>query len=140
MKRILTLSAMFMMFVAVLTTTSCSTEKSITSAFAKTGYQMGMLTPQQQLSVAPMLSAFPEYNQTALGYLVAGNTITVVYNWNESAWNSYTYALTNTGFSNLGTGFARADRAAGYTFNVSSAVTEIYGQQFQLVTFAAVPF
>ena len=140
MKRIFTLATMLMMFVAVATTTSCSTEKSITNAFAKSGYQMGMLTPQQQLGVAPMLSAFPEYSQTAIGYLVAGNTITFVYNWNQSAWDNYCYNLTNSGFSNLGTGFARADRQAGYTFNVSSTVTEIYSQQFQLVTFAAVPF
>ena len=140
MKRIFTLATMLMMFVAVATTTSCSTEKSITNAFAKTGYQMGMLTPAQQLNVAPMLSAFPEYSQTAIGYLVAGNTITFVYNWDQSAWDNYCYNLTNSGFSNLGTGFARADRQAGYTFNVSSTVTEIYSQQFQLVTFAAVPF
>ncbi len=140
MKKLFTLSVMLLMLVATVSTTSCSTEKSITSAFAKTGYQMGMLTPAQQLGVAPMLSAFPEFSQTALGYLVAGNTVTFVYNYNQTAWDNYCYNLTNTGFSNLGTGFARADRQAGYTFNVSSTVTEIYGQQFQLVTFAAVPF
>ena len=71
MKKLFTLSVMLLMLVATVSTTSCSTEKSITSAFAKTGYQMGMLTPAQQLGVAPMLSAFPEFSQTALGYLVA---------------------------------------------------------------------
>ncbi len=140
MKKFLALSSMFVMLVVAMSTTSCSTEKSITKAFAKNGYEMGMLTPQQQQSVAPLLSSFPVYNQQAIGYLVAGNTITFVYNSDETVWNNYCYALTNAGFSKISTGYVRADKASGYTFNVASNTTEVYGQPFRMVTFTANPF
>ena len=140
MKKFFAFSAVALMLCAVMTTTSCSTEKSIVKAFVKNGYEMTTLTPQQQVGVAPLLSAFPSYNQNAIGYLVADNTITFVYNSDDVAWNSFCYSLTNAGFSNMGTGYVRADKQSGYTLNVASTITEVYGQPLRLVTFTAIPF
>ena len=78
MKKILTLSTMLLMFVAVLTT-SCSSEKSALKAFKKTGYEMNELQPAQQVALSPLMASFPMYGQTALGYIVAENSITFVY-------------------------------------------------------------
>lgn len=140
MKKFFAFSAVVLMLCATMTTTSCSTEKSIVKAFEKKGYQMGTLTPQQQLAVAPVLSGFPAYSQSAIGYVVVDNAITFVYNLDNAAWDSYCYALTNAGFSNMGTGFIRADKGVGYTFNVATSVAEVYKQPFRFVTFTAVPF
>ena len=139
MKRILALSTMFMMFV-VFSLTSCSTEKSIASAFAKKGYQMVTLTPQQQCEMAPLLHAFPSFNHTALGYIAYGNSITCVYNADEAAWNAYGHVLVNSGFSDLGIGYSRADRNYSVTYNVSSAVVNVYDQKLLLVTYLSAMF
>lgn len=139
MKRFFTLSAMLLMLVTI-SFTSCSTEKSITSAFVKQGYQMISLTPQQQHEVAPLLNSFPAFNQTALGYLAMGNSITFVYAADDAAWNAYGASLERNGFSNLGTGYAKANKGTGVTYNVSCASTTVYGQKMLLVTFLSATF
>lgn len=139
MKRIFTLSAMCLLFVA-LSFTSCSTEKSIASAFVKNGYQMVTLTAQQQYEVAPLLAEFPSFNQTALGYLALGNSITFIYAASDAEWNAYGARLMQSGFSDLGSGYARADKASGVTYNVSCSPTTVYGQKLLLVTYLSATF
>lgn len=135
MKRIFALSVMAMMMVAAFVTTSCSTAKSVNSSFVKNGYTMSALTVQQQESMAPVVKAFPAFNQTAMGYLQTGNATTFVYQVDESIWNAYCASLEAAGFSNLGTGYVKADKSVGVTYNISSKFTTIYKQTFLLVTY-----
>lgn len=139
MKRFLTLTTMLLLFVAA-TFTSCSTEKSVASAFTSEGYQMVTMTPRQQLELAPLLRAFPTFNCTALGYMALGNSVTFIYAADEAAWNAYGAILEKYGFSNLEIGYARADRNYNVTYNVSCSTTNVYGQQFLLVTYLSATF
>ena len=139
MKKIFTLSTMLLMFVAVFTT-SCSSEKSAAKAFKKTGYEMTELEPVQQVAISPLMEAFPMYGQTAEGYIVAQNSITFVYDNDDMAWNLYAQSLRKAGFSSQGTGFVKADKALGITYNVSSTTTTIYKRPYRLVTFACAEF
>jgi hypothetical protein len=137
MKKLITLSIMAFMFVAAVCVSSCSTSKSITKAFEKNGYTLEELSPAQQMQVCPVLQNFPSFAQSAVGYLQTGNSCTFIYNIDQSVWNSYAAQLTSNGFSNLGTGFVKADKSAKITYNVSAKSTEIYKQQFMLVTFTS---
>lgn len=139
MKKLFTLSTMLLMFVAV-AMTSCSSEKSATKAFVKSGYEMTQLTPEQQSALSPLMAAFPVYSQTAAGYLVAENSITFVYDQDDTAWNVYAQALRLDGFSSVGTGYVKADKALGVTYNVSSNTTTIYKRPYRIVTFACAEF
>lgn len=127
------------MFVAI-ATTSCSSEKSAAKAFKKTGYEMTELEPAQQVAMSPLMEAFPMYGQTAEGYIVAQNSITFVYDNDDMAWNLYTQSLRKAGFSSQGTGYVKADKALGLTYNVSSTTTTIYKRPYRLVTFACAEF
>lgn len=135
MKKLFTFTASFLLS-AVLMFTSCSTEKSITKAFVKNGYTMGVVSPQQQAGVASFLSAFPSFNQSAVGYLTTANSVTFIYEADDAAWNSYGSALRRAGFSEMSTGYVKADRNNAVTYNISSARTTVYGQQYLLVTYA----
>ena len=139
MKKILTLSTMLLMFVAVLTT-SCSSEKSALKTFKKTGYEMTELQPAQQVALSPLMASFPMYGQTALGYTVAANSITFVYEQDETAWNIYAQTLRKDGFSNVANGYVKADKSLGVTYNVSTNVATIYKRNYRLVTFACAEF
>lgn len=141
MKKLFTLSIVALMFVATACVTSCSTAKSVNKAFEKNGYSMAVLTPAEQVSVCPVMAKFPAFGQEAVGYLPLGaNSVTFIYNIDESTWNSYAAQLTNAGFSNMGIGFVKADKAAGLTYNVSAKPTVIYKQNFMLVTFTSKQF
>ena len=74
MKKILTLSTMLLLFVALMTT-SCSSQKSAAKAFKKNGYEMVELEPAQQVALSPLMASFPMYGQTALGYILTENSI-----------------------------------------------------------------
>lgn len=139
MKKLFTLSTMLLMFFAV-AMTSCSSEKSAAKAFVKSGYEMTQLTPEQQSALSPLMAAFPVYSQTAAGYLVAENSITFVYDQDDTAWNVYAQALRLDGFSSVGTGYVKADKALGVTYNVSSNTTTIYKRPYRIVTFACAEF
>ncbi len=135
MKKLLVFSMMIVMFAATISVTSCSTAKSVNSAFAKNGYTMTALTPAQQLQMAPVMSAFPTFNHDALGYLQSANAMTFVYSVDETAWNSYCNTLVNKGFSDMGIGFVKADKNNGVTYNISGKFTTIYKQTYLLVTY-----
>ncbi|MBQ2778159.1 MAG: hypothetical protein IJF46_00070 [Bacteroidaceae bacterium] len=135
MKRIFTLSIMAIMMLSAMVVTSCSTAKSVNSSFVRNGYTMEALTMQQQESLAPVMKAFPSFNQTALGFLQTGNATTFVYQVDESIWNAYCGSLEAAGFSNLGTGYVKADKSVGVTYNISGKFTTIYKQTFLLVTY-----
>ena len=139
MKKILTLSTMLLMFVAVLTT-SCSSEKSALKAFKKTGYEMSELQPAQQVALSPLMASFPMYGQTALGYIVAENSITFVYDQDDAAWNIYAQTLRKDGFSSVANGYVKADKSLGITYNVGTSVATIYKRNYRLVTFACAEF
>lgn len=135
MKKLFTIAAFLFISVAMMLT-SCSTEKSITKAFVKNGYMMGILTPQQQVGQASFLSAFPSLNQDAMGYVTTENSITFIYAADDAAWSSYCSALRRAGFSEMATGYVKADRKNSVTYNISSARTTVYGQNYVLVTYA----
>lgn len=135
MKRFFALSVVALMMFAAFVTTSCSTAKSINSSFVKNGYTMTTLTAQQQESLAPVMKAFPAFNQTAMGYLQTGNATTFVYQVDELVWSSYCASLESAGFSNMGTGYVKADKSVGATYNISGKFTTIYKQKLLLVTF-----
>ncbi len=135
MKRLFTLSVVAIMMLSAMVITSCSTAKSVNSSFVKNGYTMEALTVQQQEATAPVMKAFPSFNQTALGFLQTGNATTFVYQVDESIWNSYCASLEAAGFSNLGTGYVKADKSVGVTYNISGKFTTIYKQTFLLVTY-----
>lgn len=138
MKKIFTLSVAVVLMFAALTTTSCSSEKSAAKAFKKNGYVMGELDPTQQAAQSSIMENFPMYSQTALGYIVAGNTITFVYDLDDVSWNVYTQELGKNGFSKVSNGYVKANKSMGITYNVSTKTTTIYKNDYRLVTFACV--
>ena len=138
MKKIFTLSVAVLLMFAAFTTTSCSSEKSAAKAFKTNGYVMGELDPAQQAAQLSIMNNFPMYSQTALGYIVAGNSITFVYDLDDVSWNMYTQELRNEGFSNVSNGFVKADKSKGVTYNVSTKTATIYKNDYRLVTFACV--
>ena len=141
MKRLFTLSIVALMFVATVCVSSCSTAKSVNKAFEKNGYTMTEISPSQQIDICPVISKFPSFGYNAVGYLqVNANSCTFVYNMDQSTWDSYAAQLTNSGFSNMGIGFVKADKSAGLTYNVSAKPTVIYKQSFMLVTFTSSKF
>lgn len=135
MKRLFAMSTIIMMLAVAFTSASCSTEKSVNSSFAKNGYTMTTLTPQQQIETAPVMNAFPSFNQTAMGFLRTGDATTFVYAVDGTVWNSYCAQLEAAGFSNMGTGYVKADKNSGVTYNVSGKFTTIYKHTFLLVTY-----
>ena len=139
MKKIFTISTILLMSIVVLTT-SCSSEKSAAKAFKKNGYEMSEMQPAQQMALSPLMSAFPMYGQTALGYMSTENSITFVYEQDDAAWNIYAQTLAKEGFSNVSNGYVKADKAAGVTYNVSTKTTTIYKNNYRLVTFAYAGF
>ena len=139
MKKILTLSTILLMSIAVLTT-SCSSGKSAAKAFKKTGYEMVELQPAQQVALSPLMASFPMYGQTALGYLVSENSITFVYEQDDAAWNIYAQTLRKDGFSNVANGYVKADKALGVTYNVGTSTATIFKNNYRLVTFACAKF
>lgn len=139
MKKIFALSTVLLMFVAV-AITSCSSQKSAAKAFAKNGYVMTELSPAQQVALSPLMEAFPVYTQSAVGYLVAENSITFIYDQDDASWNLYGLALRKDSFSSVGTGYVKADKKLGLTYNVSSTATTIYKRPYRLVTFACSEF
>lgn len=140
MKKIFTLSVAFVMMFVALATTSCSSEKSAAKAFKKNGYEMVELEPAQQVALSSLMSAFPMYGQTSVGYIVAQNSITFVYEQDDLSWNVYTQALRKDGFSNVASGYVKADKSSGVTYNVSTKTATIYKRDYRLVTFACVNF
>lgn len=140
MKKLFSISLMLLMYVAVSFTTSCSTAKSVNSSFTKNGYTMTELTPQQQVDIAPVMNAFPAFNQNAMGYLVTGSAVTFVYFVDQTVWDSYSAALENAGFSNMGTGYVKADKNSSMTYNISAKSTTIYKQPCLLVTYTYANF
>lgn len=138
MKKLFTLAFVALMFVATACVTSCSTAKSVNKAFEKNGYSMTELTPAQQIEICPVIAKFPAFGFNAAGYLqVNANSCTFVYSMDQNTWDSYAAQLTNSGFSNMGIGFVKADKAAGLTYNVSAKSTVIFKQNFMLVTFTS---
>ncbi len=135
MKKMFASAATVIMLIAAILTTSCSTAKSVNSSFAKNGYTMTVLTPQQQYEVAPIMNAYPRFNHNAMGYLVTGNAVTFVYAVDQTVWDAYSASLEAAGFSNMGTGFVKVDKTLGVTYNISSKFTTIYKQTYLLVTF-----
>lgn len=135
MKKLLTFLSVFAVVALILFNSSCSTAKSVNSSFVKNGYTMTMLTPQQQIEVAPVMNAFPSFNHNALGYIKTGDATTFVYSVDEAVWNSYCATLESAGFSNMGNGFVKADKNASLTYNVSGKFTTIYKQTYLLVTY-----
>lgn len=139
MKKIFTLSTMLLMSVTLFTT-SCSTEKSVTKAFEKTGYEMAELQPAQQVAVSPLMASFPMYGQVAKGYLVSGNSVIFVFEQDDAAWELYTQSLRKDGFSSVADGYVKADKSLGITYNVSTKTATIYKRNYRLVTFACAEF
>ena len=135
MRKILSCFSMIAMLLAFVANTSCSTAKSVNSSFVKNGYTMTSLTPAQQVEIAPVLNAFPAFDQNAIGYIKTGDATTFVYAVDEVVWNSYGSKLEAAGFSNMGKGFVKANKNAGVTYNVSSKFTTIYKQTYLLVTY-----
>ncbi len=135
MKRFFALSAVVLMMFAAFVTTSCSTAKSVNSSLVKNGYTMTTLTAQQQESIAPVMKGFPVFEHNAMGFLQTGNATTFVYQVDEQAWNSYCAALEAAGFSNMGTGYVKADKSVGATYNISGKFITIYKQKLLLATF-----
>ncbi len=135
MKKLFVFAVMIVMLATTISTTSCSTAKSVNSAFAKNGYTMGVFTPAQQAQLAPVMSSFPAFSYDAMGYLQTANATTFVYAVDEAAWNTYCNTLVGNGFSNMGIGFVKADKGRNITYNVSGKFTTIYKQTYLLVTY-----
>ena len=140
MKKIFTLTVTVMLLFVALATTSCSSTKSAAKAFKKNGYEMSEMQPAQQVALSPLMSAFPMYGQTAQGYLVAVNSITFLYEQDDAAWNIYAQSLRKEGFSSVASGYVKADKSLGVTYNVSTKTVTIYKKNFRLVTFACAEF
>ena len=140
MKKIFTLLVAVLMMFVVFATTSCSSSKSAAKAFKKSGYEMSELQPAQQVALSPLMEAFPMYGQTAQGYVTSENSITFVYELDDAAWNLYAQSLRKEGFSSVSTGYVKADKANGVTYNVSTKTVTIYKREYRLVTFACAEF
>lgn len=137
MKKILNVSLMLLMFVAMV---SCSTTKSFNKSFEKNGYTMAALTPQQQIEIAPVMNNVPSLNENAIAYLVTGDAITFVYKAEPAVWDNYVAALQNAGFSDMGIGLVKADKNAGITYNVSGKHTTVYKESVLIVTYTHAKF
>lgn len=135
MKRILSLFVVGVMFLALLLNTSCSTAKLVNNSFIKEGYTMAILTPQQQVEIAPVMNAFPAFHQNAMGYIKQGDTVTFVYETDAAVWNSYCASLETAGFSNLGKGLIKADKNTGITYNISGKFVTVDKLSYLLVAF-----
>ena len=140
MKRLFTLSLVAFMMITIVCVSSCSTAKSVNKAFEKNGYVMTALTPAQQMEICPVIAKFPSLPVESMGYLTTGNSCTFVYAIDQATWNGYAAQLQSAGFSNMGIGFVKADKSAGVTYNVSAKATNIYKQDFMLVTFTSAAF
>ncbi len=137
MKRTLIVSLMAAIFVATFTT-SCSMQNMTFKNLEKKGYVIGQLTPSQQLEIAPLLSAFPTLNMTAEAYLASTYTVSYLYEGTMADFQSYAALLMSSGFSSVGTAYAKIDRAAGITYNVAAkAVQATKKKSYLLVTFTS---
>ena len=140
MKKIFTLSVTVMLLFVALATTSCSSTKSAAKAFKKNGYEMSEMQPAQQVALSPLMASFPMYGQTAQGYMLSENSITFLYEQDDAAWNIYAQSLRKEGFSSVASGYVKADKSLGVTYNVSTKTVTIYKKDFRLVTFACAEF
>ena len=140
MKKIFTLSVTVMLLFVALATTSCSSSKSAAKAFKKNGYEMSELQPAQQVALSPLMASFPMYGQTAQGYILSENSITFLYEQDDAAWNVYAQSLRKEGFSSVASGYVKADKSLGVTYNVSTKTVTIYKKDYRLVTFACAEF
>ena len=140
MKKLVTLSMVAFMMIATMCVSSCSTAKSVNTAFEKNGYVITALTPAQQIEVCPVVAKFPALSVNAMGYLTLGSSCTFIYNMDQNGWDSYAAQLQNAGFSNMGIGYVKADKAAGVTYNVSTKTATIFKKDYRLVTFAYAGF
>ncbi len=140
MKKIFTLSVTVMLLFVALATTSCSSSKSAAKAFKKNGYEMSEMQPAQQVALSPLMASFPMYGQTAQGYMLSENSITFLYEQDDAAWNIYAQSLRKEGFSSVASGYVKADKSLGVTYNVSTKTVTIYKKNFRLVTFACAEF
>ena len=140
MKKIFTLSVTVMLLFVALATTSCSSTKSAAKAFKKNGYEMSEMQPAQQVALSPLMASFPMYGQTAQGYMLSENSITFLYEQDDAAWNIYAQSLRKEGFSSVASGYVKADKSLGVTYNVSTKTVTIYKKNFRLVTFACAEF
>ena len=140
MKKIFTLSVTVMLLFVALATTSCSSSKSAAKAFKKNGYEMSELQPAQQVALSPLIASFPMYGQTAQGYILSENSITFLYEQDDAAWNIYAQSLRKEGFSSVASGYVKADKSLGVTYNVSTKTVTIYKKDYRLVTFACAEF
>ncbi len=140
MKKIFTLSVTVMLLFVALATTSCSSSKSAAKAFKKNGYEMSELQPAQQVALSPLMASFPMYGQTAQGYILSENSITFLYEQDDAAWNIYAQSLRKEGFSSVASGYVKADKSLGVTYNVSTKTVTIYKKDYRLVTFACAEF
>ncbi len=132
MKRFFILSVMATIFVATLTT-SCSMQSMTFKDLEKKGYVIGQLTPAQQLEIAPLLSAFPTYNATAVGYLASTDAVSYLYEGTLADFQNYASLLTASGFKHAGNAYAKIDRAAGLTYKVSAKTIQATKKQSYLV-------
>ena len=140
MKKIFTLSVTVMLLFVALATTSCSSTKSAAKAFKKNGYEMSEMQPAQQVALSPLMASFPMYGQTAQGYMLSENSITFLYEQDDAAWNIYAQSLRKEGFSSVASGYVKADKSLGVTYNVSTKTVTIYKKDYRLVTFACAEF
>ena len=140
MKKIFTLSVTVMLLFVALATTSCSSSKSAAKAFKKNGYEMSEMQPAQQVALSPLMASFPMYGQTAQGYILSENSITFLYEQDDAAWNIYAQSLRKEGFSSVASGYVKADKSLGVTYNVSTKTVTIYKKDYRLVTFACAEF
>ena len=135
MKKFLLLAAM----VVAIFTTSCSMQNMTFKNLEKKGYVMEQLTPAQQLEMAPLLSAFPTLNMTAVGYLASTYSVTYIYEGDMTDFQSYASMLSSIGFTSLNGTYTKMDRPAGISYNVSAkAVQATKKQSYLLVTFTSV--
>ncbi len=138
MKRFFLHSFMAAFLVATLTT-SCSMQNMTFKNLEKKGYVMEQLTPDQQLEMAPLLSAFPTFNLTAEGYLASTYSITYLYEGTMADFQNYGVMLFSAGFTSLNGAYTKIDRAAGLSYNVSAkAVQATKKKSYLLVTFTSV--
>ena len=101
---------------------------------------MSELQPAQQVALSPLMASFPMYGQTAQGYILSENSITFLYEQDDAAWNIYAQSLRKEGFSSVASGYVKADKSLGVTYNVSTKTVTIYKKDYRLVTFACAEF
>lgn len=133
MKRFFLFSLVAMMFVATLTT-SCSMQSMTFKNLAKKGYVVGQLSPAEQVSIAPLMQAFPVLDLTAEAYLATEYSISYLYEATEADWLNYGMQLSRAGFSKVGAGYVKIDRSAGITYNVTEKSA---GEKYIMITFTS---